>query len=198
MERISEMEEYINEYRNIRQSKKRDWVKKEYHCLLPSLYTYMDFLIKEQIFKRESGVQEGIKYILFFRLLSSGYTGSNEIALGMSNSMIYLDDNFSCVYWRPNLIYEDIDKDIEKVKRILQQKYIQIEEFELLYLKQKLLMDDWEVFSKIIGKLSEEIAERVINSSLPLENELEILYGDYMDRLEVAAKIETEGRSKNG
>lgn len=198
MERISEMEEYINEYRNIRQSKKRGWVEKEYHCLLPSLYTYMDFLIKEQIFKRESGVQEGIKYILFFRLLSSGYTGSNEIALGMSNSMIYLDDNFSCVYWRPNLIYEDIDKDIEKVKRILQQKYIQIEEFELLYLKQKLLMDDWEVFSKIIGKLSEEIAERVINSSLPLENELEILYGDYMDRLEVAAKIETEGRSKNG
>ena len=198
MERISEMEEYINEYRNIRQSKKRDWVEKEYHCLLPSLYTYMDFLIKEQIFRRESGVQEGIKYILFFRLLSSGYTESNEIALGMSNSMIYFDDNFSCVYWRPNLIYEDIDKDIEKVKRILQQKYLRIEEFELLYLKQKLLLDDWEVFSKIIGKLSEEIAERVINSSLPLENELEILYGDYMDRLEMAAKIETEGRSKNG
>ena len=44
----------------------------------------------------------------------------------------------------------------------------------------------------------ERIAERVINSSLPLENELEILYGDYMDRLEVAAKIETEGRRKNG
>ena len=112
--------------------------------------------------------------------------------------MIYLDDNFSCVYWRPNYVYENIEKDIEEVKRILQQKYIRIEEFELLYLKQKLLMDDWDVLRKIIGKLMERIAERVINSSLPLENELEILYGDYMDRLEVAAKIETEGRRKNG
>lgn len=198
MERVSQMEEYIREYRNIRQSEKSGMIEKEYHCLLPSLYTYMDSLIKEQTFRRKSGIQEGIRYILFFRLLSSGYTGSGEIALGMSNSMIYLDDNFSCVYWRPDLIYEDIDEDIEKVKRILQQKYIQIEEFELLYLKQKLLMDDWGVFSKIIGKLMESIAERVINSSLPLENELEILYGDYMDRLEVAAKIETEGRRKNG
>lgn len=198
MERVSEMEEYIREYRNIRQSEKSGMIEKEYHCLLPSLYTYMDSLIKEQIFRRKSDGQEGIKHILFFRLLSSGYTGSGEIALGMSNSMIYLDDNFSCVYWKPDFIYESIDEDMEKVKCILQQKYIRIEKFELLYLKQKLLSDDWEVFSKIIAKLAEKIAEQVLNSPLLLEDELVILYGDYMDRLDVAAKIGTEGRRKNG
>ncbi len=198
MERISEMEEYIKEYRTNRQSEKSSMAEKEYHCLFPSLYVYIDSLINEQTFRRESDGQEGIKYILFFRLLSSGYTGSGEIALGMSNSMIYLDDNFSCVYWRPDLIYKSIDEDMENVKHILQQEYLRIEEFELLYLKQKLLLDDWEVFCKIIDKLTEGIAERVLISPLPLENELEILYGDYMDRLDVAAKIETEGRRKNG
>ena len=74
MERVSQMEEYIREYRNIRQSEKSGMIEKEYHCLLPSLYTYMDSLIKEQTFRRKSDEQEGIKYILFFRLLSSGYT----------------------------------------------------------------------------------------------------------------------------
>ena len=48
MERVSEMEEYIREYRNIRQSVKSGMIEEEYHCLLPSLYTYMDSLIKEQ------------------------------------------------------------------------------------------------------------------------------------------------------
>lgn len=198
MERIPELEEYIKEYRTNRQSEKSSMAEKEYHSLLPSLCSCMDSLIKEQIFRRESDEQEGIKYILFFRLLSSGYTGSGETALGMSNSMIYLDDNLSSVYWRPDLIYKGIDEDMENVKHILQQKYLRIEEFELLYLKQKLLLDDWEVFCKIIGKLTEGIAERVISSPLPLEDELEILYGDYMDRLDVAAKIDTEGRRKNG
>lgn len=198
MERIPELEEYIKEYRTFRQSEKSSMAEKEYHSLLPSLCSCMDSLIKEQIFRRKSDEQEGIKYILFMRLLSSGYTGSGEIALGMSNSMIYLDDNLSSVYWRPDLIYKGIDEDMENVKHILQQKYLRIEEFELLYLKQKLLLDDWEVFCKIIGKLTEGIAERVISSPLPLEDELEILYGDYMDRLDVAAKIDTEGRRKNG
>lgn len=86
---------------------------------MPSLCVCMDSLIEEQIFRREADRQKEIKYILFFRLLSSGYTGSGEIALGMSNSMVYLDDNLSCVYWKPNLIYESIDEDIGKQRNLL-------------------------------------------------------------------------------
>lgn len=198
MERILELEEYIKEYRTTRQSEKGSMVEKEYPSLLPSFFASMDSLIEDQTLRREPDAEEGVRYILFFRLLSSGYTGSNEIALGMSDSMIYLDDKLSCVYWKPDLIYEGIDEDMEKIKRILQQKFLRIEEFELLYLKQKLLLDDWKVFSQIIGKFTEGIAELVLNSRLPLEKEVEILYGNYMDRLDVAAKIETEGRRKNG
>lgn len=112
--------------------------------------------------------------------------------------MIYLDDNLSCVYWKPDLIYDGIDEDMEEVKCILQQKYLRIEEFELMCLKQKLLLDDWKVFSKIIDKLAVEMVEQILRSQLLLENELEILYGDYMDRLDVEVKIGTEGRRKNG
>ncbi len=194
MERIPELEEYIKEYRTIRQNEKKSMAEKKWRNMLPALCLCMDSLFGEQIYRRESDEQEGIKYIIFFHLLSSGYTGSNEIALGMSNSMIYLDDKFSCVYWKPDLIYESLDEDMGKIKRILQQKFLRIEEFELLYLKQKLLLDDWEVFRQIIGKLTAGIAEMVLNSRLPLEKEVEILYGNYMDKLDVAAKIETEGR----
>lgn len=189
MERTAELEKYIKEYRAARQTKKICLLQAEYSNLLSSFHICLDTLIKEQALRRETEKHEKIKYILFFRLLSSGYTESGEIALGMSNSMLYLDDNLTCVYWKPAPIYEGIDEDMKEVKFMLQQKYIRLEEFELLYLKQKLLLDDWRAFSKVIGKLAEKIAEQVLNSTLLLEDELEILYGDYMDRLDVAAKI---------
>ena len=54
----------------------------------------------------------------------------------------------SCVYWKSNLIYENINSDMENVRKKLEQKYIRIEEYELLYLKQRILLDDWKLFLK--------------------------------------------------
>lgn len=197
MGRISELEEYIKEYRNIRIGRKSSMIEERYFSLFPSLSMCLDSLIKEQTFRGEIEHQDKIRYILFFRLLSSGYTNSGEIAIGMSNAMLYLDDNFSCVYWKPDLVYDGIDKDMEEVRHILCQKFIRLEEYELMHLKQKLLLDDWEVFSKIIGRLTGEITEQLINSSLPLEDELEILYGNYMEQLDTAGKL-VGRRKENG
>lgn len=198
MERIAELEEHIKEYRVFRKDAKRNLLQAEFESLFPSFCTCLDILVKEQEAKREPGKHDKIKFILFFRLLSSGYTNSGEIAIGMSNAMLYLDDNFSCVYWKPDFVYAGIDKDMEQVRHILCQKFIRLEEYELMHLKQKLLLDDWEVFSKIIGRLAGKITEQLINSSLPLEDELEILYGNYMEQLDTAGKLETGRRKENG
>lgn len=86
--------------------------------------------------------QDKIRYLIFQRLRTSGYTGTYEISMGLSNSMLYLDEYMSCVYWKPDLIYENINSDMENVRKKLERKYIRIEEYELLYIKQKLLLDD--------------------------------------------------------
>ena len=65
----------------------------------------------------------------------------------------------SCVYLKSNLIYENINSDMENVRKKLEQKYIRIEEYELLYLKQIILLDDWKLFFKVLERLSSKIAD---------------------------------------
>ena len=109
--------------------------------------------------------------------------------MGLSNDMIYLDEHMSCVYWKPDLIYENINSDMENVRKKLEQKYIRIEEYELLYIKQKLLLDDWKLFFKVLERLSSKVAEKTQERYEIFEDEIDILAGDYMDRLDVISSI---------
>ena len=109
--------------------------------------------------------------------------------MGLSNDMIYLDEHISCVYWRPDLIFKDIDRDMLDVNKKLAQKYIRIEEYELLYLKQRILLDDWKLFFKVLERLSSKVAEKTQERYEIFEDEIDILAGDYMDRLDVISSI---------
>ena len=95
----------------------------------------------------------------------------------------------SCVYWKPDIIYENINSDMENVRKKLEQKYIRIEEYELLYIKQKLLLDDWKLFFKVLERLSDKAAEKIQERYEIFEDKIEILAGDYMDRLDIVGSI---------
>lgn len=184
MERCTELGDYIEEYRTKRLSKKKDSINGKYDVLLTLLIDVLDVLIQEQCMKQKEGKQGKVKYIIFHSLLTSVYTGSLEIAVGMGNSMLYLDKYMSYTYWKPELIYKDIDKDMEDVRRLLGQKYIRIEDYELLFLKRKLFLDDWTVFCEILKKIKENIAEKIQGSSLLMEDNVQILCGGYMEKLQ--------------
>lgn len=198
MDRYKEMEAYLEEYRIDRRILKKSILEEKYTLLIPPLFTVLDDLIQEQVAMQESGEQGRIKYLVFQYLLTSGYTGSYEMAVSLSNSALYLDENMICAYWKPELIYENTDKDMEEVKRRLNRKFIRIEEYELLHIKQKLLLDDWELFADTLKKMSDEIFGKVIESALLLEDEVQILCGAYMDKLEIVHKIKSESRQAGG
>ena len=82
-----------------------------------------------QLELQKEGRQEKIRTICFFQLLTSGYTGSNEMAIGMSNSKLYMDKNISYVYWKPELIYKSIEMDIKDAEQLLRKKFIRLEEY---------------------------------------------------------------------
>ena len=186
MKRCVEMEEYIEDYRCVRKNKKREYLNSHYSDLLTPLLAVVDMLIQDVEKKQIEKVQGKIKNLIFHRLLSSGYTESYEILVEMSNATLYLDEHVSCTYWKPEIIYQGVEEDMKKVRRLLNKKYIHIEEYELLRLKQNLLFDDWSLFCKALDKMAERLAEKMKNSPLQLEEEIQILYGDYMDKLDVA------------
>lgn len=193
MNRFTEMEEYIQDFRIKRMDAKRAYLDdgEKYEMLFSSLLPVLETLIQEQISLQEAGEQGKVKHIIFHRLLSSGYTGSYEISVGMCSAMLYLDKHMSCAYWKPKFIHDGMDKDMEEVRRRLNRKFVRIEEFELLRLKQKLLLDGWQLFCEMLRRLGGEAAQKVLESSLLLEDEIQILYGDYMDRLDAACKAVT-------
>ena len=119
MQRCKELEHYIEEYRTNRLNRKRAEITDTWDTLLPSLTDALDTLIREQCRLQREGSQEKVKYILFHPLLTSVCTGSLETAAGMGNYMLFLDKHMSYTYWKPESIYQDMDKDMEEVRRLL-------------------------------------------------------------------------------
>lgn len=189
MNRYIELESYIQEYCFDRMNVKWEYIDNNYSMLFPAFMEKLDILIKRWCGEQKGKNQDKVKYFIFQRLRTSGYTGTYEISMGLSNAMLYLDEHMSCVYWKPDLIFEDIDSDMVDVKKKLEQKYIRIEEYELLYLKQRLLLDDWKLFFKVLDRLSDKVAEKIQDRYEIFEEEVEILAGDYMDRLDMISSI---------
>lgn len=198
MDRYAELEKEIRDYRAERMKAKEEYLHNHYRLLFPSLFATLDTLIQEQMNQQKESGQEKIKNLSFHRLLSSGYTKSYEIAIGMSSEKLYLDEQMLYVYWKPELIYQNIERDMEEIRKCLNEKFVRLEDAELLHIKQKILSDDWNLFCDFLLKMADEVAERILSSSLLLDAELQILYGNYMDRLNVAGRFRTERMDNNG
>lgn len=78
---------------------------------------------------------------------------------------------------------------MEEMARLLREKFVRIEQYELFYLQRKLLMDDWNLFVENLSMVPDQLLEQIIDSRLLLEQELEILYGGYMDEPNMAYQI---------
>lgn len=189
MNRYIELESYIQEYCFDRMNVRWEYIDNNYRMLFPAFMENLDILIKRWCGEQKDQNQDKVKYLIFQRLRTSGYTGTYEISMGFSNAMLYLDEHMSYVYWKPDLIFEGIDSDMVDVKKKLEQKYIRIEEYELLYLKQRLLLDDWKLFFKVLDRLSDKVAEKIQDRYEIFEEEIGILAGDYMDRLDMISSI---------
>lgn len=122
------MGKYIKSYCRVRKIEKRKFLNNHYGDILEQLMELMDTLVQD-IEKRQALNEQGNeKYLIFQRLLRNGYTGSHEISVVMSKAALYLDENMSYTYWKPELFYRGLDDDIKQVRLILSKKYSCIEE----------------------------------------------------------------------
>jgi len=194
MDRITELETYIQEYREKRLKERTEYTAGNYKKMIPAFDSKLDVLIEAQEARQEVGGQDKIKYLTFFRLISSNYTESYEMAVGMSTSMLYMDKGTTYVFWTPEIVYDSIRKDMAELEKMLRKDFLRLEKYELFCLKQLLLYDNWQVFQTVIKPIVQEIAGKFTASSLMLEDKLQVLCGDYMDQVNGICSIEV-GRS---
>lgn len=189
MERSTELEKHIQEYRTGRIGKKSELLRANHMKLILEFNSKLDILIEEQIKRQNEEGQDKIKHISLSHLSSSNYTESFESYFWMSSSKLYYDEHKSRVYWKPVFLYDGIENDMVEVERLLREKFVRLEAYELFTLKRKLIFDDWTLFETGFYNLVKSCKERLVNSSLQAEDEILILYGNYMEKLQVIGRI---------
>lgn len=190
MDRKADIAEYLNEYRQQRKKAKQRCLDENIDRLIPLFLQKLNDLIADQLQRRREGTAEKIKFIFLCRLLSSGYTESYESVLGMSSDMLYLDEKKSLVFWNPAPLYTNIDKDTEEAEKLLRRDFTLLDSFELFYVKQLLLDDDWGLLKNQFPGLAGRTVGLLIDSMLDLEDEISFLCGNYMDNMEIVWQAE--------
>jgi hypothetical protein len=195
MDRRKELEDYLEEYRKKRGEEKRERLKEQENQMFFAIEGGLKLLIEKHGRKQREEGENRVNYVFLCRLLSSSYTDSGEIVLGMSDSFLYLDERKSLVCWSLPVLYEGIEEDMAQVRKLLQKRFIRLEEFELFYIKKKLLDDNWEQFQDSASFLAGQAAGVLAHSGILLEDEVIFLYGNYMDDMKIAGTLR---RKKDG
>ena len=190
MERMKALEAYIREFWDEKMEQRKRDIEGQQQHLKQELCQQLFVLIEEQEKEQKKGIQEAIKYLFLCRLSSSGYTNSYEAMLGLSNSLLYLDQNKSYTYWYPKQIYSTVDKDLEEVFNQLKKNFIRIEKYELFYLKQRLLLDNWDMLVQVFTEALDCVFDQFEHSSLVLDRVVMVLCGNYMEQLQIVKRME--------
>lgn len=179
-----ELESCINDYRTKRIEQKKQMLNTDRTELNRLFCEALDNLIGQQLDRQKHGELNKIRYMYLCRLASSGYTKSYKTLLGMSDSMLYLDGKKTEVLWYPAPIYQNMKRDMDKVRDLMERKK-RVGDNELVVWKQKLLEDDWELLKGQFPVLIQENFHRIIQKSLIMEECFSALCGDYMERLAI-------------
>ncbi|GEM_PF-898910 len=184
MDRNCVLKEYTEEFRQKRINDIADRLAAQSEKMGTSLAVKLDELIEDQYDLRKTEDQDKIQFLFIFRLLTSNYTESYELALGFCNSLMYLDDNLSFVYWYPNSVFENVNADLQQLQKFVKNKFIRMEKHELFYLKQLLLNDSWLAFQKVIKQVMSELVNNINFDPRIFNERINIVCGDYMGAAE--------------
>ena len=191
MDRIQALERSIRGYWDERTETKRSFLLGHNKEMRTGFDKKLMEMIGEQVQKRGVGGQKKIASIYLVRPMTSLYTESYEMILGMADRDLYLDEDRSEAYWYPELAYKDIDGDMREVERILKKRFIRLEGYELSYLKLILLDDDQRLLQEVFLHLLDDAMDRLMGYASIWEDELQILAGDHMDEPVVLRRIKT-------
>lgn len=189
MSERARFEACIYDYRINRRKEKSRYVVRHYEEMRDSFRGAVDKLIQKQVLLQQSGRDCAVSALCFWHLLSSDYTGSYEIAIGMCAGRLQIDEEMASVYWKPEILYEGIDREMEALGKFLHKSFRHIEESDVLQLKRQLLMDDWLLFGKTVKALAESVGQRILDSSVRTEKEIQVWFGEYTGQLFKVCKI---------
>lgn len=107
-------------------------------------------------------------------LNSSIITGKNAYQIAWYNEEIYVDPYPPCTYYAPEFLFYEIQRDIEEIKRFLNQNFIRVMDYEMEEVRRKYMKNVYFLGKDFMVSLIRENGKQNIK----------IWFGEYMKDVE--------------
>ena len=189
---VMSLEKYLNkvEIKNFNEIRKMYLENKETFTK-PFLKT-MDCMFQDIIRLQECGKKGKVAYISFSMLYSNLLLDKNSLRIDIYDSNYVCDDVEVVGEWTPEHIFDRCKDDMDKAMRILSSDYIRVEPYEHRMLYQSYVADYYLLAVVILRDMLPMIKELKTYQHMQKEEEVVVIYGEYMDKGEKIYSIVNE------
>lgn len=144
---------------------------------------------------QDKGEKGKVSYILFSPLYSSIFLKKYLIRMDIMDNRFYSDTAQSATYWDAGNIYYLFEKDVETIAGILGNHIPRICEYEIDYIRYAYAPYYHRLVKTFIQEILGEVLkeENLFSQRIGLENEVKILFGEYMGEADVLFTLKEEG-----
>lgn len=141
--------------------------------------------------QRAEYFEKEICYLCIEFLLSSIVTRSYDFQISLYDERLHLDPKPCVVYWRPPILFDEVEEDMETILRELKSKVIalradEVEESRKAYI----LMCHYLLAEMFVEKYFKDTVLKSNLRELGKGKSLELLYGGYMDKMKLIGRLE--------
>lgn len=141
----------------------------------------IEFLEKiELLLEKVINDNKKIRYILISPLNSSIITESYEVQIALYTNEFYFQKEEYIGYYKIPLIFDNIEEDMKELEKIVENNFTRIEKYEIKEIKYSYIKEHNVLIMLFINYFIKYLEEVEILKEIK-EEELDILYGEYME-----------------
>lgn len=154
----------------------KDKIEEEKESIKAEFLEKIELLLEKAITDNKK-----IRYILISPLNSSIITESYEIQIALYTNEFYFQKEEYIGYYKIPLIFDHIEEDMKELEKIVEKNFTRVEKYEIKEVKHKYIKEHNVLIMLFINYFIKYIEEIGILKEAK-EEELDVLYGEYMEK----------------
>ena len=142
---------------------------------------FINGILDSVVYMQRQDKKGDIQYLSFSFLRYGIYLDRLELRMDVLDDGFYLDEREAAGYYCPIFLQDRYLRDLTYLYQKAEEKFIRMQEYELVKIKNKYTGFYKSILLKIVESLSELIVEEVEKSGVYITDDFKIIYGEYMD-----------------
>lgn len=144
---------------------------------------YIDSAIIKAIYFQKQGKLKAAKYICITSLHTSSILKTYEYGIHVYDKIMFFSDVEAESYGCPSFIFKNIESDLLLTKKYLHKKFVRFQNYEMIDLSKWYISNYKQIAFVYLKTLKTFIVNLDSYFQLEKEDDLEIMYGEFMDQM---------------